>query len=52
MLDIVKQIANQKCTLSINGTYKLNDKGYPTIVVVITDLNRQFHLSKISINLI
>jgi len=46
IMNIVKQTAATGNTLiCVDGTYKLNSKGYPTIVVGTCDILRKFRLS-------
>jgi len=44
--NIVKTDVSNITPIVIDGTYKLNNLGYPTIVLGTVDLQRKFHLSK------
>ena len=44
--NITKQVVAELTYICCDGTYKLNQSGFPTIVVGTVDLHRKFHLSK------
>lgn len=47
LLNVVKQTAAIGVTfISADATYKLNQLGYPTVIIGTCDLNRKFHLGK------
>jgi len=50
--NIVKQNLSNVTHICVDGTYKLNNLGYPTIVIGTLDLHRKFHLSNILFYLI
>ena len=50
LLNIIKQASSAIINISLDGTYKLNKQGFPTIVIGTKDVQKRFHLSNIKIN--